>query len=97
LKGLIPTLERTFSAVHQVMEKQPLERQAIRVRLDSGHDAKDTRAWLYDVDSPRLIDFIIKWNPRKEASIDNKEKWFEYAHQLGALGKPERREASRYL
>jgi hypothetical protein len=81
----IPTLERTFSAVHQVMEKQPIERQAIMVRLDSGHDAKDTRAWLYDVETPLLVDFIIKWNPRKEASIDNKEKWLEYAQQLGCL------------
>jgi hypothetical protein len=81
----LPTMERTFSAVHQVMVRQPLERQMIMVRLDSGHDAKDTRFWLYEVDSFLLIDFIIKWNPRKEASIDNKEKWFEYARQLGCL------------
>ena len=81
----IPTLKRTFSAVHQVMAKQPLKRQAILLRLDSGHDAKDTRVWVHDLESPLLVDFIIKWNPRKEASASNKEKWFDYAKQLGAL------------
>ncbi len=81
----IPTLEHTFSAIHEVMKNQPLERQVIMVRLDSGHDAKDTRVWLYDLDSPLLVDFIIKWNPRKEASVVNKEKWYEYAKQLGPL------------
>ena len=81
----IPTLERTFSAIHQVMEKQPLASQSILTRLDSGHDAKDTRIFHYDLESPLLVDFIIKWNPRKEASIDNKEKWLEHAKQLGSL------------
>lgn len=77
----IPTLDRTFDAVHQVLEQQALESQKILVRLDSGHDAKDTRIWLYDVESPLDIDFIIKWNPRKQATIDNKQKWLDYAEQ----------------
>jgi len=77
----IPTLERTFNAVHQVLEQQTEEPQKILVRLDSGHDAKETRAWLYDAESPLSIDFIIKWNPRKQATIDNKQKWLDYAEQ----------------
>ncbi len=82
--GFISTLTRTFDAVHQIMTKQPAERQKLLVRLDSGHDAKDTRVWLYAVDSPLQIDFLIKWNPRKEASYANKQKWLEYAEQQGA-------------
>jgi len=79
--GFIPTLERTFSAIHRIMEERAVEHQKILVRLDSGHDAKDTRIWLYDVESPLAIDFLIKWNPRKEASADNKQKWLDIAEQ----------------
>lgn len=81
--GFLSTLENNFTAIHQIMEKQPLDRQAVLVRLDSGHDAKESRVWLYNVESPLLIDFIIKWNPRKEATEANKLKWFEFAKQLG--------------
>jgi hypothetical protein len=77
--GFIPTLENTFEAVHQVMELQAADHQKILLRLDSGHDAKDNRVWLHDVESPLQIDFLIKWNPRKEASTENKQKWLEYA------------------
>ena len=77
----LPTLERTFNAVHQVMEKQPENQQKIMVRLDSGHDAKDTRVWLHELETPLQIDFIIKWNPRIEATVDNKQKWLEYAEE----------------
>jgi len=57
--------------------------QAVMARLDSGHDAAETRAWIYDLDTPLQLDFIIKWNPRKESSIENKQKWYEYAQNLG--------------
>jgi len=79
--GFIPTLERTFEGVHQIMEQRPAENQKILLRLDSGHDAKETRVWLYDVESPLQVDFLIKWNPRTEASAKNKQKWLEYAEQ----------------
>lgn len=81
----IPTLEHTFAAVHPIMENQPLGSQMLLIRLDSAHDSKETRAWLYNAESPLLLDFIIKWNPRKEASEENKEKWLNYAKQLGPL------------
>jgi len=65
------------------MKGRLIREQAILVRLDSGHDAVETRAWLYDLDSPLLIDLILKWNPRKEASAENKQKWYKYAQSLG--------------
>lgn len=81
--GFIPTLERTFETVHPIMEQQAAEHQKILLRLDSGHDAQETRVWLHAVESPLQIDFLIKWNPRKEASAENKQKWLEYAEQQG--------------
>jgi hypothetical protein len=44
-------------------------------RLDSGHDALENRVRL-DTEG---IDFIIKWNPRKE----DPERWLRYAEQAG--------------
>lgn len=79
----IPTLERTFSAVDRIMATSSSSPQKILMRLDSGHDAKETRAWVYEAASPHTIDFLIKWNPRKEASDENKQKWLEYAEQQG--------------
>lgn len=79
----IPTLERTLEAVHRIMEHQPLSAQMLLTRLDSAHDSKETRAWHYEATTPLLLDFIIKWNPRKEASQENKEKWLDYANELG--------------
>jgi hypothetical protein len=46
------------------------------VRLDSGHDALDNRVDLHDADQ---VDFIIKWNPRKQDA----EAWLAYADQHG--------------
>ena len=79
----IPTLNRTFSAIYSIMAKSSTEPQKILMRLDSGHDAKDTRAWVYEAESPLPIDFLIKWNPRQAASAENKQKWLEYAEQQG--------------
>ena len=77
------TLERNFEAIHRIMKERLISEQALLVRLDSGHDAAETRAWLYELDTPLLLDHIIKWNPRKEASDENKQKWYEYAQDLG--------------
>ena len=81
--GFIPALERTFNAVHQILEPQAKTSQIVMLRLDSAHDAKENRAWLYDFDTPLWVDYIIKWNPRREASAENKQKWWNYAEQLG--------------
>ena len=81
--GFIETLENNFKAVNKIMKNQPNHSQSVLVRLDSGHDAKESRFWLHNLEDRFLTDFIIKWNPRKEASENNKLKWFEYAKQLG--------------
>lgn len=44
----------------------------ILVRLDSGHDALDTRIWL---SGDAQIDYLLKWNPRRQ----NKEEWLALA------------------
>jgi Transposase DDE domain group 1 len=51
------------------------------VRLDGGHDALDNRIVLHAAD---LVDFIIKWNPRKQ----DKEVWLAYAEQHGEWTAP---------
>ena len=79
----IYTLERNFDGIHRIMKERLIREQAILVRLDSGHDAAETRAWLYELDTPLLIDLILKWNPRSEASADNKQKWYEHALDQG--------------
>jgi len=39
-----------------------LTRHRLLARLDSGHDAADNRAWF----AHNNVDFIIKWNPRRQ-------------------------------
>jgi len=53
----------------------------ILVRLDSGHDALDTRIWLSH--DPQ-IDFLLKWNPRRQ----KKEDWLAMAETKGAWVTP---------
>ena len=48
-----------------------LTKLTLLVRLDSGHDAIDNRAWLADA----RAEFIIKWNPRRQ----DLEKWLARA------------------
>ena len=50
-----------------------LTRHRLLVRLDSGHDAADNRAWF----SREGVDFIIKWNPRRQ----DLEAWLKRAEQ----------------
>ena len=47
----------------------------LMARLDSAHDAVENRIWFTDED----VDFIIKWNPRKQ----DKAAWLTYARQAG--------------
>ncbi len=58
------------------------------VRLDSGHDALDNRIDLHEADQ---VDFIIKWNPRKQDS----DAWLAYAEQHGQWTTP--REGKRVV
>jgi hypothetical protein len=51
------------------------------VRLDSGHDALDNRIDLHEAEQ---VDFIIKWNPRKQDS----DTWLAYAEQHGQWTSP---------
>lgn len=51
------------------------------VRLDGGHDALDNRIVLHEADR---VDFIIKWNPRKQ----DKDAWLDYAEQHGEWTAP---------
>jgi hypothetical protein len=50
-----------------------LTRHRLLGRLDSGHDAADNRAWF----SREGVDFIIKWNPRRQ----DLEAWLKRAEQ----------------
>ncbi len=69
--GFIPFLER-------VLEKaRTLTSAKVLVRLDSAHDALETRATLA---GRKKVSYIIKWNPRKE---DQKE----WARRIFAEGK----------
>ena len=51
------------------------------VRLDSGHDALETRVELAVEEN---TDFILKWNPRKQ----NLESWLDYAEEHGCWKSP---------
>ena len=50
-----------------VPRARKLTQHALLARLDSGHDAAENRAWFKAQD----VEFIIKWNPRKQ----NLEAW----------------------
>jgi len=47
--GFIETLENNFKAVNKIMKNQPNHSQSVLVRLDSGHDAKESRFWLHNL------------------------------------------------
>lgn len=55
-----------------------LTKHRLLCRLDSGHDAAENRAWM----EPQGVDFIIKWNPRRqdlEAWLKRAEKEAEWS------------------
>lgn len=64
------TLERVIPFAKLLTDKPLL------VRLDSGHDAFNTRIWLSN--DPQ-VDFILKWNPRKQDA----DAWLVRAEQEG--------------
>ena len=66
-KEFIDFLERVIPRARQLTNHRLL------VRLDSGHDAAENRAWL----EREGVDFIIKWNPRRQ----NQEAWLKRAEK----------------
>jgi len=70
------TLERAIPAALRLTDAPLL------VRLDAGHDAKDTRLWLGQY-GPR-VDYILKWNPRRQ----DLDAWLALAEQQGVWHSP---------
>ena len=66
-KEFIHFLERV------VPRAKRLTKHRVLVRVDSGHDAAENRAWL----AAENVDFIIKWNPRKQ----DLEAWLKRAEK----------------
>lgn len=61
--------------IKRVLEKaRTLTSRKILVRLDSGHDALDTRVALA---GKRNVSYIIKWNPRREDLVEWAGRIFE--------------------
>ena len=75
------TLSRLWIAV--ITAARRLTEKPLLVRLDSGHDAMDTRVWL----SQAQVDHIVKWNPRKQ----DREAWLAIAEQDRSLDDAPRR------
>lgn len=50
-------------------------------RLDSAHDAVETRGTLYE---PKNVDYILKWNPRKQ----DRDSWLERGLKEGKVSEP---------
>jgi len=65
--------EFTYFLERVVPRARELTHHRLLCRLDSGHDAAENRAWL----AREGVDFIIKWNPRKQ----NLEAWLERAQK----------------
>ena len=49
------------------------------IRLDSGHDTRENRKRMHLKKKKELLDFIIKWNPRNNASEGNKKELLKFA------------------
>lgn len=73
--GFIPFLARVL---HKALE---LTTAPILVRCDSAHDAWDTRI---ELASHERVDYIVKWNPRKQ----NENYWANLAFSEGAVTTP---------
>jgi len=70
----IDVLERVAPRARKLTDKPLL------ARLDSGHDARVNRFWFED----QGIDYIIKWNPRRQ----NMDDWLERGRKLGVCENP---------
>lgn len=68
--GFVPFMLRAISWARMLTDKKLL------VTADSGHDALDNRLELAGIP---LVDYIIKWNPRKESPV----YWLAQAREKG--------------
>ena len=73
-KEFLYSLERMLDSARSITALPLL------VRLDSGHDALETRVEL----AKQKADFILKWNPRRQ----NLESWLTYAEDLSCWKSP---------
>jgi hypothetical protein len=73
-KEFVYVLERV------VPRARKLTRHPLLARLDSGHDAAENRFWF----SRQSVDFIIKWNPRRQ----DLEAWLRRAEKEAVWNSP---------
>ncbi len=73
--GFIPFINRVIEKARTLTSRKLL------VRLDSAHDALDTRAALA---GHRNVSYIVKWNPRRE----DQKKWAERIFKEGDVTTP---------
>jgi len=73
--GFIPFLKRVLKKARTLTSRKML------VRLDSAHDAMETRTTLK---SHRDVSYIIKWNPRNE----DQRKWARRIFEEGKVSNP---------
>jgi len=74
-KGFIPFMESVLRRARTLTGKKLL------VRLDSGHDALETRIFLRNAEK---VSYIIKWNPRQE----NTTELYKRAFAEGKVSEP---------
>ncbi len=68
-EGFIPFMDDILKKARTLTNKKLL------VRLDSGHDAIETRVLLGKADK---VSYIIKWNPRREDTSELRKRAFEH-------------------
>ena len=71
--GFVKTLDRNYLKLRKIIGGKP-----VLIRLDSGHAVADNRQWIHEK-KRKSVDCIIKWNPRNEATAENKTKWLNDA------------------
>ncbi len=74
-EGFIPFINRVIEKARSLTSRKLL------VRLDSAHDALDTRVALA---GHRNISYIVKWNPRRE----DQKKWADRIFKTGDVSAP---------
>lgn len=74
-EGFIPFINRVIEKARSLTSKKLL------VRLDSAHDALDTRVTLA---GHRHVSYIVKWNPRRE----DQKKWADRIFKEGDVSAP---------
>lgn len=79
--GFLPLLRRVLHRARRIVGTE----QPILVRLDSAHDALETRL---ELTGQERTDFVLKWNPRRQ----DVEAWWQRAENEGkVVADPKRR------